>query len=347
MLRFATPEYLYLLLAIPVLAVVFGLAVRSRRRRLERLGNPQTLAGLMPDASPRRVRGKVVLFLLALVLLVFALARPQLGSKLKEVEREGVEIMIAIDVSNSMLAADFAPSRLERTKYAVEKVLEELDEDRVGIIVFAGDAYVQLPITSDYRTARNFVSQISTDMVSKQGTALGCAISLATSSFSSGSGRSRVVILITDGENHEDDALAAAEHAADQGVTIYTIGIGTPEGAPIELNGDFIRDADGEIVVSKLDEKSLQEIAAETGGAYVRAGQQSLGLDEIIRRINDTEKSRLAATVFEEYDEKYQYFLGGGLILLLVEFVLLSRRNRLLSRYNLFKRKNVQSNHIR
>ena len=148
MLRFATPEYLYLLLAIPVLAVVFGLAVRSRRRRLERLGNPQTLAGLMPDASPRRVRGKVVLFLLALVLLVFALARPQLGSKLKEVEREGVEIMIAIDVSNSMLAADFAPSRLERTKYAVEKVLEELDEDRVGIIVFAGDAYVQLPITS-------------------------------------------------------------------------------------------------------------------------------------------------------------------------------------------------------
>ena len=343
MLRFATPEYLYLLLAIPVLAVVFGLAVRSRRRRLERLGNPQTLAGLMPDASPRRVRGKVVLFLLALVLLAFALARPQLGSKLKEVEREGVEIMIAIDVSNSMLAADFAPSRLERTKYAVEKVLEELDEDRVGIIVFAGDAYVQLPITSDYRTARNFVSQISTDMVSKQGTALGSAISLATSSFSSGSGRSRVVILITDGENHEDDALAAA----DQGVTIYTIGIGTPEGAPIELNGDFIRDADGEIVVSKLDEKSLQEIAAETGGAYVRAGQQSLGLDEIIRRINDTEKSRLAATVFEEYDEKYQYFLGGGLIMLQVEFVLLSRRNRLLSRYNLFKRKNVQSNHIR
>lgn len=339
MLRFASPEYLYLLLVIPVLAVVYGLAVRSRRRRLARFGNPHTLATLMPDASPRRVRHKVVLFLLALVLLSFALARPQLGSKLKEVEREGVEIMIAIDVSNSMLAADFEPSRLDRTKYAVEKVLEGLTEDRVGIIVFAGDAYVQLPITSDYRTARTFVSQISTDMVSKQGTALGSALSLATSSFSSGSGRSRVVILITDGENHEDDALAAAEHAADQGVTVYTIGIGTPEGAPIELNGDFIRDADGEIVVSKLDEQTLQEIAAATGGAYVRAGKQSLGLDEIIRDINETEKAKLSATVFEEYDERFQYFLGGALVLLLVELAMLSRRNRLLARYDLFRKR--------
>lgn len=347
MLRFASPEYFYLLLAIPVLAAVYGAAVRSRRRRLERLGNPQTLAGLMPDASPRRVGNKVVLFLLSLVLLCFALARPQLGSKLKEVEREGVEIMIAIDVSNSMLAADFEPSRLERTKYAVEKVLEGLDEDRVGIIVFAGDAYVQLPITADHRTARNFVSQISADMVTKQGTALGSAIELATASFSSGSGRSRVVILITDGENHEDDALAAAEHAAGQGVTIYTIGLGTPEGAPIELNGDFIRDADGEIVVSKLDEQTLQAIASATGGAYVRAGAQSLGLDEIIREINETEKTKLAATVFEEYDEKYQYFLCGALVLLVIEFVLLSRRNRLLSRYDIFRKQRSKTNNVR
>ena len=248
MLRFAVPDYLYLLAAIPLLTAVYLFAVRSRRRRLERFGNPQTLAELMPEASPTRMRNKAVFFLTALALLAVAMARPQLGSKLREVEREGVEIMIAVDVSNSMLARDFEPNRLERTKYAVEKVLEGLEEDKVGVIVFAGDAYVQLPITSDYLTARNFVAQISPNMVSKQGTALGSAISLAASSFTSGSENSRVVILITDGENHEDDPLAAAEHAASQGVKIYTIGIGTPEGAPIELGGDFIRDENGDIL---------------------------------------------------------------------------------------------------
>lgn len=338
MFRFASPEYLYLLLAVPLLAVVFFLAARSRRRRLARFGNPHTVAGLMPEASPARVRNKAVMFLLALALLVVAMARPQLGSRLKEVEREGVEIMIAIDVSNSMLARDFEPNRLERTKYAVESVLEGLSEDRVGVIVFAGDAYVQLPITSDYLTARNFVSQISTDMVSMQGTALGSAISLATSSFTSGSENSRVVILITDGENHEDDALAAARHAAELGVTIYTIGIGTPEGAPIELGNDFIRDSNGDIVVSKLDEKTLQEIALATGGAYVRAGNRSIGLQEIINKINETQTARLSQMVFEEYDERYQYLLGAALVLLLLEAILLSRRNRLLARYNIFNR---------
>lgn len=343
MLRFAHPDYLYLLAAIPLLAVVYVFAARSRRRRLERFGNPQTLAGLMPEASPARVRGKVVLFLAAVGLLTVALARPQLGSRLREVEREGVEIMIAVDVSNSMLARDFEPNRLERTKYAVEQVLEGLEEDKVGIIVFAGDAYVQLPITSDYLTARNFVAQLSPDMVSRQGTALGSAISLAASSFTSGSENSRVVILITDGENHEDNPVAAAEHAASQGVKIYTIGIGTPEGAPIEFGGDFIRDEQGDIVVSKLDEKTLQEIALATGGAYVRAGNQSIGLQEIIARINETEKAQLAEMVFEEYDEQYQYLLAAVLVLLLAESVILSRRNRLLARYDIFNRRKPDS----
>lgn len=344
MLRFAVPDYLYLLAAIPLLTAVYLLAVRSRRRRLERFGNPQTLAELMPEASPTRMRNKAVFFLTALALLAVAMARPQLGSKLREVEREGVEIMIAVDVSNSMLARDFEPNRLERTKYAVEKVLEGLEEDKVGVIVFAGDAYVQFPITSDYLTARNFVAQISPNMVSKQGTALGSAISLAASSFTSGSENSRVVILITDGENHEDDPLAAAEHAASQGVKIYTIGIGTPEGAPIELGGDFIRDENGDIVVSKLDEKTLQEIALATGGAYVRAGNQSIGLQEVIARINETEKAHLSEMVFEEYDERYQYLLVAVLFLLLAEFALLPRRNRLLARYNIFGRKDSGTN---
>lgn len=338
MLRFAEPGYLYLLAAIPILAAVYILAVRSRRKRLQRLGNTRTLAGLMPEASTVRVRNKVILFLCSLILLTVALARPQLGSKLKEVKREGVEIMVAVDVSNSMLARDFEPNRLERTKYALEKVLEGLNEDKVGVIVFAGDAYVQLPITADYLTAHNFVSRISTNMVSKQGTALGSAIALASSSFTSGSENSRVVILITDGENHEDNPLSAARHAAEQGIKIYTIGVGTPEGAPIELGNDFIRDAQGEIVVSKLDEKTLQEVALATGGAYVRAGSNSMGLKEVIDRINEIEKTELSAMVFEEYDERYQYFLGAALILLLAEFLLLPRRNRVLARYNIFNR---------
>lgn len=339
MLRFAAPDYLYFLVAIPLLAAVYIFAARSRRRRLKRFGDLRTIAGLMPEASVARVRNKVILFLSALILLTVAMARPQVGSKLKEVKREGVEIMVAVDVSNSMLARDFEPNRLERTKYALQRVLEGLDEDKVGVIVFAGDAYVQLPITSDYLTARNFVSQIAPNMVSKQGTALGSAISLAASSFTSDSGNSRVIILITDGENHEDDPLSAARHAAEQGIKIYTIGVGTPEGAPIEWGNDFIRDSRGEIVVSKLDEKTLQEIALATGGAYVRAGNQSVGLQEIIDRINQTEKSELAATVFEEYDEQYQYFLGVAIILLLVEFLILSRRNRVLAKYNIFNRR--------
>lgn len=338
MFRFATPEYLYLLILIPVLAAVYIYAARSRKKRLEKFGKLSTIEGLMPDASPRRSRNKFIIYLLALVFVIFALARPQTGSKLKEVKREGVEIMFAIDVSNSMLARDLSPNRLERTKYDVARVMEGLQEDKVGVVIFAGDAYVQLPITSDYVTARNFVDQISTNIISKQGTSIGAAISLAASSFSSGSGNSRVIILITDGENHEDNAIAAAKHAASQGIKIYVIGIGTPEGAPIQVGEDFIRDDKGEIVVTKLDEETLQQIALVTDGAYIRSGNQSIGLREIIDSINETEKSELSTTMFEEYDEQYQYLLAIALVLLLAEGLMLSRKNPLLSKYNIFNK---------
>ncbi len=338
MFRFAEIEYLYLLAVIPLLALLFAVAARGRRRRIARFGNPATLAALMPDASPKRVRNKFIIWLTALALIILAIARPQTGSKFKEVEREGIEIMLAIDVSNSMLARDFEPNRLERTKYSVLRVLEGLAEDMVGVVVFAGDAYVQLPITSDLLTARSFVEQISPTMVSKQGTAIGAALSTASGSFTSDSGNSRVIILITDGENHEDDALAAAGHAASQGIAVYVIGIGTPEGAPIQIGEDFIRDDKGDIVVSKLDEETLQKIALATDGAYIRAGNQSIGLQEIINSINDTEKSRLSAQVFEEYNELFQYLLAAALLLLLIEGTMLSRKNRLLAKYNIFNK---------
>lgn len=337
MFRFALPQYLYLLLLVPVLVGLYIYILRQRRRRLEKFGALMTLRQLMPEASLPRVRNKFLLSLTAVVCIIFALARPQFGSKLKEVKQEGIELMLAVDVSNSMLAEDFEPNRLERTKFAINRLLNGLRQDRVGLIIFAGNAYVQLPITSDYATARNFASRISPTMVSRQGTAIGAAIDLAAGSYSSQSEGSRVMILITDGENHEDDALAAAQRAAEKGVQIYVIGIGTPEGAPIRIGNDFIRDDKGNMVVSKLDESILERIALTTGGAYIRATKQSIGLDEMIERINQTQKSRFSATVFEAYDEQYQYLVGLALLLLVVEFYILPRKNRILARFSIFK----------
>lgn len=340
MFRFGSPAYFYLLLLLPLLAGLFVYVTRARRRALERFADQAVLPGLMPEASPVRLRLKFLLLCLAIVFIVVALARPQFGSKLKEVNRKGVEIMLAVDVSNSMLAQDFQPNRLERTKFAIDRLAQKLHEDRIGLIVFAGEAYVQLPITSDYVTARNFARSISPDMVSRQGTAIGAAIQLATGSFSSGSEGSRVLIIISDGENHEDDALAAAEAAAKQGIKIYAIGIGTPEGSPISVGGEFIRDEQGNMVVSKLDETMLEKIALSTGGAYIRATNRSLGLDEIVQKIGEVEKKEMKATVFEDFSEQYQYPLGIALAILLLEFSLLGRRSRLLGRLNIFRRKN-------
>lgn len=336
MFRFEHIENLWLLLIVVLLAVVMEWSMANRKRRARLFASPAAMALLAPESSPRRTRTKFWLTALAISFIVVALARPQMGSKLREVEREGVEIMVAVDVSNSMLANDFAPSRLERTKYAVGRVIEGLTEDKIGVIVFAGDAYVQLPITSDYRTAQNFVRHISPSQVTRQGTAIGSAIELATRSFSSQSESSRVLVLVTDGENHEDDALQAAQRAAEQGVRIYTIGIGTPEGAPISIGDDFIRDEKGEIVVSKLDETTLQQIAVATGGAYVRATGASVGLDEIVAQINRTEKAKFSTEVFEEYNELFPIPLAIALALLVVEALVLPRKNRLFAKFNLF-----------
>lgn len=340
MFRFANPEYLWLLWLLPLLLLAGALSQHLARRRLARFGRPETVRLLAPAASPARRRLKYALFCTALGLLILALARPQFGSKLREVESRGIEMMLAVDVSNSMLAEDFQPNRLERTKYALEKLFDGLHQDRVGLIVFAGDAVVQLPITSDYRMARAFARKISTGAVTAQGTDLGQAISLATISFSekTDDSRGRAIVLITDGEGHDAGALEAAKRAAEQGIRIFTIGIGTPEGAPIRIDGEFIRDENGEMVVSKLGEPLLEEIARATDGAYLRSTNQSLGLDEILRTINSMEQGELKAIRFEEYDEQFQYLIGAALALLLVEFLLLDRRNPRLRRFNIFDR---------
>ena len=339
MFRFAEPRYLWLLCALPTFVLIFWLAARSRRRRLARFGTIETLAGSMPEVSQGRIALKFILFCAAFALLALAVARPQFGSKLREERSQGVEMMLVVDVSNSMLAEDFEPNRLERTKYAIDKLFEGLRQDRVGLVVFAGEPKVQLPITSDYRMARAFARRIDPSLVAVQGTAVGKALEQALLAFPGDDGEphSRVVVLITDGENHEDDALTVARRAAEAGVKIYTIGIGTPEGAPIEIDGEFIRDEKGDMVVSKLDEAMLSEIADITGGAYVRATKQSIGLDEIVRSINDMEQSERSTVRFEEYDEQYPWLVAAALALLLVELLLLDRRNPLLARFNIFR----------
>lgn len=345
MFRFANPQYLWLLWIVPLLVVLYLWAAYHRRRRLARFGNLSTLEELMPDVSSGRVALKFILFTLAVACLIFAAARPQFGSKLREEKAEGIEMMLVVDVSNSMLAEDFAPNRLERTKYAINKLFEGMRQDRVGLVVFAGEPKVQLPITSDYRMAKAFARRIDPSLVTVQGTAVGRALEQALLSFSSGTAEeegnaSRVIVLITDGENHEDDAVAVAKRAAEQGVRIYTIGIGTPEGAPISIGGDFIRDERGEMVVSKLNEEMLTEIANLTGGLYVRSTLQSIGLEEIVKEIEAMEKQELSTLRFEEFDEQYRLPLAIGIVLLVLELLLLDRRNPLLARFNIFRENN-------
>ena len=337
MFRFANPDMLWLLALVPAMALALVVLARLRRRSLARFGNPELLKELMPDVSSGRVRLKSLLFLSAFTLAVLAAARPQFGSKLREEKAEGIEMMLVVDVSNSMLAEDFSPSRLDRTRYSIDKLFSSLTQDRVGMVVFAGEAKVQLPITSDYRMAKSFAKKLSPSLVSVQGTDLGQAMSLAALSFSNAPDKSRAMILITDGEAHDAGAVDAARRAAEQGIRIFAIGIGTPEGAPIKIGGEFIRDEKGDMVVSRLNEEMLQEIASIGDGGYIRATNQAFGLDEIVDKINDMERGEVASLRFEEYNEQFPWLVAAALVLLVLESLLLDRRNPRLKRFNIFR----------
>lgn len=337
MFQFANPNMLWLLLLAVAMVVALGAISALRRRNIARFGNPAVLKALMPDVSSWRVTAKSVLFIVAFVAVVFAAARPQFGSKLQEQSSQGIEMMIVVDVSNSMLAEDFAPNRLDRTRYAIDKLFSSLEQDRVGLVVFAGEAKVQLPITTDYRMARSFAKRISPSLVSVQGTEIGEAIALTSLSYSKNRDAGHVMILITDGETHDSTALDAAKRATEQGVRIYAIGIGTPEGAPVKLDGEFIKDENDEMVVSRLNEELLQQITTATGGGYIRATNAAFGLDEIVTEINKIEKGELSTLRFEEYNEQFQWILAIAAVLLFVEALLLSRKNPRLKRFNIFR----------
>ena len=334
MVYLAQSQYLLLLLAIPLLFVAYALYLRVRRKRIARLGNPELVARLMPDASTGKGWLKVSLLAAAWFFFVLGLARPQLGARLKEHESQGVEVMIALDVSNSMLAEDYSPNRLERSKLAISRLVDKLQGDRIGLVVFAGQAFVQLPITADYVSAKVFLKSIDTESVPIQGTDLSEALMASARSFSTQSERSRAIILITDGEDHEGQAVEAARAIAEQGIRIYCIGVGSPQGKPIPKNGSLLKDANGDIVVTRLDEEILQEIAGAGNGKYVRAGTAEFGLNPIIDDIRTLDKEQFNSVVFEDFDEQYMYFFAIALFFLILELLVPETK----ARRHLFKK---------
>ena len=328
MLYFAQYRYLYLLLLVPVILLGYGLLRSLRRKRLRKFGDEDLVRALMPSWSGAKGWVRTVLFALAFACFVIGLARPQTGAKLAEHKAKGAEIMVALDVSNSMLAADYSPNRLERAKLAIARLTDKLQDDRIGLIIFAGTPFVQLPITTDYVSAKMFLSSINTGSIPVQGTAIGDAIMLAIKSFSAQSEKSRVIVVISDGENHEDDAVEAARQAAEYGIRVYTIGVGSAEGQPIPVDGDLLKDREGNIVVTKLDEETLRKIARAGNGAYIHAGNEEFGLNPIIEDIRRMEDEEFGSLMFEDFDEQFMYFFAAALLLLVIEMLIGERGAR-------------------
>lgn len=326
MINFAQAQYLFLILLIPFFFVAYAFLLHMKKKKIRRLGDPALVSMLMPSVSKAKGWWKVVMFSIAFFFFSIGMSRPQIGAKLKEHSTEGVEIMIALDVSNSMLAQDYSPDRLDRAKLAISRLVDKLRDDRIGLIVFAGSSFVQLPITTDYVSAKMFLNSISTESVPIQGTAMGDAINTAIRSFSAQSEKSRAIIVITDGENHEDDPVAAAKQAFDMGIRVYTIGVGSPEGEPIPMNGELLKDKDGNIVVTKLDEAVLKDVASAGGGVYVKAGNSEFGLNPIVDSIKQMDEEKFSSVVFEEFDEQYMYFFAIALVFFIIEMLIGERR---------------------
>lgn len=339
MFRFANPQYLYLLGLIVVFALAHYAALYRRKKRIEKYGDPELVKQLFVDVSWFRPELKLWLSLLAFAMFVLALARPQNGTKQSEHERYGIEAMVALDVSNSMLAQDVHPSRLDKSKRLVENMMGSMTNDQIGLIIFAGDAFIQLPITSDFISAKMFLDQINPGMITLQGTDVAQAINLAMQSFTKRDDVNRAIFIITDGEDNEGGAVEAAKAAAKKGVHVFVLGVGSPDGAHIPIPGtnQYMIDENGEYVNSRLNEDMCREIAAAGKGAYIYVDNSSSAQEALNKHIDQLEKTKLANISFSEYNEKYQVFLLMGLVLLIIEALILSRENHIFSRINLFK----------
>jgi len=345
MFRLAHPQYLYLLSVIPLMVLLFVIARIRKKKALSKFGDLKLIERLIPEFSSFRETLKFILRILAITLIVLGLADPQTGSKLEKIKRKGVDMIFALDVSNSMLARDITPNRLERAKQAIISLLGNLENDRVGLVTFAGKAYIQMPITTDYSATRLFLSDVNPGMIPVQGTAIGDAIETAVGCFGN-TKQSKAIIVITDGENHEDNAAEAAQQAASQGIRVYTIGIGLAEGAPIPVYSGstqigYKKDAQGMTVITRLNEPMLQEIAKAGKGIFVRANNSQTGVKEVFDQINKLEKSEYNTAFFSDYEDRFQFFLFAAILLLFSEVLIADRKGRLAGKIKLFGSKSI------
>ncbi|MES2514529.1 MAG: VWA domain-containing protein [Bacteroidota bacterium] len=344
MFKFENPIFFYAFAIIPVCIAIYIWYIYRTKKNLKKLGDLHLMIELAPEVSKAKKTGKFILFLIGLSFLILGICNLQTGSKMKDVKREGADIMVCLDVSNSMLAQDLSPNRLERAKIAIENMINKLQGDRLGIIVFAGEAYVQLPITTDYGTAKLFLESINTKIVPVQGTNIADAINKAVESFGKDEGKNKAIVVITDGENNEDaqaSAVDAAEDAAKKNIVIHTIGVGSETGVPIPNMVDGVvsgykKDNAGNTVITKLDSKILQDISGATNGAYVQASSSDIGLDAILNKIAELDKKQLESKMYSDYEDQFQWFLGAALLFLVFESFLSERISRLWKKLNLF-----------
>ncbi len=311
---------------------------KNFKERLKKFSNPTIIKQLSPLLSTSRPFFKFSMLMIVVLLLIVSLARPQFGSKLKEVKREGIEMIIALDVSKSMLATDIAPNRLELAKQAINTLVGKMKDDKIGLVIFAGDAYMQLPITADYTSAKMFLGNITPDIVSRQGTAIGKAIELGIRSFTPAEETAKVIVIISDGENHEGNAIEAAQEAKEKGIQVYTIGMGSERGAliPNSIGGGFVKDRQGNPVTSRMNPQMLSEIATAGGGEFYSASKGSVGLSKLYNELNKLQKSEIESQVYSEYDDQYSYFVALALLVLIIELFILNRKNKWLSGLKIF-----------
>ena len=343
MLRYDNIEFLYLLALIPLLIIGIIMYSKWQKNSILKFGDINLLNQLMQSHSIFRKKIKNTLFVLAITFLIVGLSNPQVGTKMEEVKREGVDLMIAIDLSYSMMAQDIKPNRLERAKQAISRLIDKLAGDRIGLVVFAGEAYVQLPITTDYSAAKLFLSTVNTSIIPTQGTKIGNAIDLCSKSFDKENAQSKAIIIITDGETHDGEAIESAKKAKEEGIYIHTLGMGLTKGGPIPIynkygsTSEFRKDRQGNVIITKLNESMLEEIALAGEGTYIRANNSKSGLSSLFEEINKMEKKEIGTMIFTNYKDRFQIFIGISLVLLILNLFFLERKNNIKSKINLFK----------
>jgi len=341
MLRYDNIDFLYFLALIPLIAIGLYFYNRWQKKSIEKFGDENLVTELMQNHSNARKNIKNTLFIFSIAFLIIGISNPQIGTKMEEVKREGVDLMIAIDLSHSMMAQDIKPNRLERAKQAISRLIDKLEGDRIGLVVFAGEAYVQLPITTDYSAAKLFLSTVNTSIIPTQGTKIGNAIDLCIKSFDQENNQNKAIIIITDGENHDEEAISSAKIAQEQNIYIHTLGMGLTKGGPIPIynkygsTSEFRKDREGNIIITKLNETILKEIAQAGMGTYIRANNSKSGLSVLFDEINKMEKKEIGTMIFTNYKDRFQIFIGISLILLILNLIILQRKNNWKTNINL------------